>query len=435
MKTMIESIYRNCTTRTIAFPLIVAAGLLAGCEFDDPEATASLAAQPTDEHTAEEHASETLAGEQGPTVEEEHAHADEDEDHHELENVVDMSPAELEEFGIEVGTAQAGALSLTKAFPGEIKVNEERYAHVVARVSGVAASVSASVGERVEAGDVMAVLESRDLAAATAAYLGARQRQELSQATFEREERLYEREISPERKFLEARQALGEVRIDVEATRQALRALGLSNETIEELPDAPDAARYQYLLTAPIDGVVIERHLTRGEAVEADTEAFEIADLSDVWVDLSIYQEDLDVVREEQGVVISAGGHSESGTISYVRPIVGENTRTALARVVLPNPHGRWRPGMFVSGSISIDRVDAPVVIPKSAVQTIDSLPVVFVRTADGFRPRPIVTGDEGERQIAVLEGLTVGEDYVTAGAFTLKAQLDKGSFEDGHSH
>ena len=91
---------------------------------------------------------------------------------------------------------------------------------------------------------------------------------------------------------------------------------------------------------------------------------------------------------------------------------------------------------MFVSGAISVDdRVEAPVVIPKAAVQTIDSQTVVFVSTAEGYRPRPIGTGEESEQLVAVTEGLTPGEAYVSGGAFTLKAQLDKGSFEAGHSH
>lgn len=363
----------------------------------------------------------------------ESAHAD--DQHQAPTNLVHLDSDQLEALGIETATAGPGTLRITKSFPGEVGINQERYAHVVARVAGVAISVRASVGEQVKAGETLAILESRDLAQTTAAYLGAREQTRLAQDQFERMDRLYQQGIATESEHLRARQALSEARIKTQASRHALLALGFSASWIEELPNKPDASRFRYPLKAPISGSVIQRHLTRGEAVDADSEAFEIADLSEVWVDLDIFQQDMAQVREGQIATISAGATASTGTIIYVRPIVGEQTRAALARVVLDNPVGDWKPGMFVSGSITLDKLHADTLIAQSAIQIVDDHPVVFVRTDEGFRLQRVTLGTKGEHQVAVREGLTAGDVYASSGTFTLKAELAKGSFEAGHEH
>lgn len=351
------------------------------------------------------------------------------------EDVVRLASAELEEFGVEVRTAGPGEMRVEKTYPGEIRVNEDRYAHVTPRVPGVVRSVHASLGERVQVGGMMAVLESRELADVKSGYLAAVERVDLALANFQREERLFEKKISSEQEYLEARQALAEMRIELRSAEQKLRALGFSEAYIEELPKESETSLTLYPLTAPFTGTVIEKHIAQGEALEADAEAFEVADLSAVWVDLSIYQRDMGLIQEGQEVVISAGDHQERGTISYVRPIVGENTRTALARVVLPNPHGRWKPGMFVNGLISVDAREAPIVVPKSALQTINEQSVIFVRTEEGFVPRPVTVAEENSDQVSIATGLTQGETYVSAGGFALKSELQKSEMSAGHAH
>ena len=192
-----------------------------------------------------------------------------------------------------------------------------------------------------------------------------------------------------------------------------------------------------YPLTAPISGSVIEKHIVVGEAVEAATEAFEVADLSTVWADLSVYQRDLGTVREGQEVVIDAGAGQPRtrGTISYVRPIVGEETRTAIARTVVPNPAGRLRPGQFVTGLLTINAVEVAVLIPATALVDVEGRTVVFVQTEEGFKPRAVQAGDRAGGQVAISSGLEPGERYVASGVFALKAELGKSELEGGHAH
>jgi cobalt-zinc-cadmium efflux system membrane fusion protein len=154
-------------------------------------------------------------------------------------------------------------------------------------------------------------------------------------------------------------------------------------------------------------------------------------------VDLSVYQKDLPYIRKGQEAVISAGrGIPDArGRIAYIGPLVGEETRTALARVVLLNPQGYWRPGLFVNASVAVEEAEVPLLVRKSAVQDIDKQTCLFVRTVEGFEVQLIEVGREDETHVEIISGLEVGQIYVAEGAFTLKAQLARGSFGHGHVH
>ena len=185
-----------------------------------------------------------------------------------------------------------------------------------------------------------------------------------------------------------------------------------------------------------ISGTVIEKHITLGEAVGREGPAFVIADLSSVWADLTVYQRDLDRVHVGQSVDIYVGHELRTrGTISYVTPIVDEQTRTATARIVLVNSRGEWRPGMFVTARIIVSDASVPVAVTRTALHTLEGQTVVFVESEEGFVPRPVEIGRMDGDSVEVLEGLVAGESYVSAGGFTLKAELGKAAFGDGHGH
>jgi RND family efflux transporter MFP subunit len=181
-----------------------------------------------------------------------------------------------------------------------------------------------------------------------------------------------------------------------------------------------------YALRAPFSGTIIERHITLGEKLGDDTNVFTIADLTTVWVNLSAYQKDLPYLRQGQDVVVSAGGKvpDAKATIAFVAPIVDEKTRTALVRVVLPNPDGQWRPGLFVDATVVAGKSAAGVLVPKAAVQQVENRTVVFVPTAEGYEATPIKVGRSSKTHVEVLSGLAAGNRYVADGAFELKAKL-----------
>jgi cobalt-zinc-cadmium efflux system membrane fusion protein len=318
--------------------------------------------------------------------------------------------------------------------PGVVTLNMDRRVHVVSRIPGIVRESRKNLGDPVRAGEVMAVIDSRELADAKAAYLAARERLSLAESTFAREKDLWEKKISPEQDYLTAQQALAEARIEHQVAAQKLRALGLAEAAVQQLSSRASVPLTRYEVVAPLAGTVIEKHMTIGEVLKDDTEAFVVADLSTVWVDLNVPVNDLLLVRKGQRVVVEAGAAMQAeGTVSYVSPVVSEETRTAVTRVVLPNPDGRWRPGLFVTATIAVGDTPVSLLIPKTAIQTVDGQPSVFVQTPQGFAPRPVTLGRANETQVEITAGLQVGERYAATETFVLKADLGKGTASHDH--
>jgi len=192
-----------------------------------------------------------------------------------------------------------------------------------------------------------------------------------------------------------------------------------------------------YEVKSLIKGEVIDMHLTRGEVIADGDHTFIIADLSKVWVNLSVYQKDLPDIQLGQKVYISAGPNTKEieGKISYISPVVDEKTRTATARVVLNNSDGYWRPGLFVSGKVIIGDETVSVFVPKTALENFENRTVVFVKHKEGFEPQPVTVGRSNTKAVEIVAGLKPGQNYVSKGGFTLKAELQKEAFGEGHEH
>ncbi len=383
---------------------------------------------------------ENAASKSGHVKKESHGEGDEDHgerNEHENEKIVRLSESELEEFGVEMDVAGPGELEIRINLPGEVVFNENRLAHIVPRVPGVAIEARKNVGDRVRKNETLAVLESRELANAKAELLTARARKALATANYSREKDLWEKKITSEQEYISAKQALAEAEIELRSAELKLHALGFSEKYIKNLSPHPDATFTRYEIVSPFDATVIEKHITIGEMFGENKTVFVIADLSSVWVNLSVYQKDLSFVEKGQPVIIVAGhGIADAkGAISFVKPIVGEDTRTAVARVVLSNESGKLRPGLFVTGSVLTGKIKVPLLVPKTAIQIIDDNKTVFVKTKEGFEARQVKTGRSNQTKVEITSGLEPGEKYAAAGAFTMKAQLSKSSFGDGHGH
>ena len=185
---------------------------------------------------------------------------------------------------------------------------------------------------------------------------------------------------------------------------------------------------------------MIKKDITLGEELKEDTVAFIIADLSTVWADLSIYQKDLTFVREGQEVLISAGRDipDTKGKIAYISPIINEETRTAIARVILSNPEGHWRPGLFVTAQFIGEGIPVKTLVAKSALQTLGDKTCVFIyHPGEGFEPQEITVGLTNKTHAEIISGLKAGQRYVTKGAFDLKAKMVTSTLggHAGHGH
>ncbi len=359
-------------------------------------------------------------------------------DDHEAERVIHIEGADLERLGIEIATAGPGRLAVTVELPGEVQVNGDRMAHVAPRVGGVVREVKVSLGDNVRKGQLLAILSSRELADAKATYLAAAERLRMADATFSREERLWKGKISSEQDYLDARRDRAEGRIEFRAAQQKLLALGVPADEIERLPDSHEIALTDYRLLSPFDGTVIDRHITLGETVAAEDPVFTVADLSSVWIDLSVYQREIGAIRSGQSVRVETHQGDEAElVIDFVQPLVGEETRTALARIIAPNTDGHWHPGCFVTAKVTTEAsTELAVVVPNTAViRMSDGDDVVFVVNGDGFVPEVVELGLRSGNSVAIESGLEPDDRYVVRGGFSLKAELGKSSFGDGHGH
>lgn len=365
---------------------------------------------------------------------EEAAHADEHaprpttaaEEAHGLRRL-HMTDAQLARSGIEVLTAEPVRLRSALSLIGEIRFNEDRMVHVVPRLSGVVQAVAAGAGDRVSKGQLLATISSQALSDQRSELLAARKRLTLAHAGFAREKKLWEARISAEQDYLKARSELQEAEIAVDNAAQKLSSLGGERWQGKALT--------RYDLLAPIDGVVIEKHIALGEAIKDDASVFVIADLSTVWAEMAIYAKDLNAVRPGQSATVKATAFDaeSSGTVSYVGPLLGEQTRTAKARLVLPNPDGAWRPGLPVTVEVTTHEFEAPIAVSVEALQTLDESTVVFVRHEEAFEPRPVRVGRSDGRWVEILSGLRAGERYAARDSFLVKAELAKA--DASHEH
>jgi cobalt-zinc-cadmium efflux system membrane fusion protein len=345
---------------------------------------------------------------------------------HDEEGKLELSAEQISAAGIELAVSASRPMSTSVTFPGEIRFDEDRTTHVVPRVSGIVEEVKVDLGQSVKKGQVLAVIASQQISDQRSELNAAQRRLELARLTMQREKKLWEDKISAEQDYLLARQAYQEADISFSNGRQKLSAIGASLK--------PSAGN-RYELIAPFDSVVIEKHLAIGEVVNESSTAFTLSDLSRVWATFGVAPRDLNKVVVGRSVTVSAPDLNAQveGRISYVGSLLGEQTRAAAVRVVLANPEGAWRPGLFVSVDVTADKANAAVSLPESAIQSIEDKTSVFVRNDEGFELRPVKVGRRDGGYVEIVQGLAPGTQVAAAGSFTLKSELGKGSAE--HSH
>ena len=423
----------NYKKTILLIPIILAAGILATVVFNLDRAH--------DDHDKDDPAHVETHDDHDDHDKDESAHGDEDgdDDAHEEEGAIELTQEQIKEIGIELAIATGGNIDVYVNLSGEVAVNADTMAHIVPRVSGVVAEVKKKLGDTVKTDEVMAVIRSRNLADAKAGYLAAIERYDLAKTIFEREEKLWKEKISSEQDYLDAKKSFAEAKIQMRNVEQKLHALGFTEDYLKKLSSAQHSQLTIFEITAPFGGTVIDKHITLGEVVSNDADVFIVADLSTVWIDLHVYPKDLMKVKKGQRVIISAGQTipDAENVISYVGPVVGTESRTALARVVLPNPAGLFRPGLFITASVAIDRVQADVIVPKDAVQTIEGRKCVFTRDEHGFEPRFVNLGQSDSDFVQIISGLTPKQQYVTKGAFELKSIIATSTLDShaGHGH
>ncbi|OQY07181.1 MAG: hypothetical protein B6I25_02375 [Planctomycetales bacterium 4572_13] len=355
------------------------------------------------------------------------------------EQVIELTAEEIREIGLKTAIAGSGTIDTYIALAGEIRVNQDRMAHVVPRIEGVVTEVKKKLGDTVKAGEVIAVIESKELTDVKAEYLAAVERYEMATLSFDREEQLWKEKISSEQDYLDKKQALTEAGIDKRVAEQKLHAIGFDASYLKKLFSEPEQLLTRFEIKAPFEGTIIEKHIVLGELVGTESVVYIIADLSSVWVDLQVYPKDLKHIRKGQKVIVSADSEipDTGGVISYVGPVVGAESRTALARIVLANQSGVIRPGLFISAQVAVSKTQATVVVPKDSIQSIEGEKCVFTKDRHGFEPVFVEIGLANTSHVEIISGLIAGQEYVVKGAFTLKSKIITSTLggHAGHGH
>lgn len=332
---------------------------------------------------------------------------------------VAMSEAQVKANGIAIDTAGPAMIRERLHLPAQIKVNAERTVALAAPAGGIVQSVPVSVGTPVRKGQPLLVIQSPAVAQWRAEYGSAQQRLKLARTIHRREKTLWEEGISARQDMEAAEAALREAEIIAQAAGQRLGALGIA---------AGDRVSGSVTVRAPLDGVVVDKPVVAGQAVDGVGTLLTIADLSQVWVEAAVPAESLAQVATGMPakVSVNAAPRQLDGMVSFVGPILGEATRMATARVALPNPGLRLRPGMLATVDLLGQQASMPVTVASDAIQTIHERSVVFVRTATGFQPRNVTLGRSDGKRTEIVDGLAAGTHYAAGGSFLLKADLGK---------
>ena len=188
-----------------------------------------------------------------------------------------------------------------------------------------------------------------------------------------------------------------------------------------------------YPITAPFDGVVLARNTNVGDVAEAGA-LFELADPSQVWIDLRAIGTDADILEPGQSVRIrSATGRAETeATIGRLLPVAGSG-QSVIARVSIPNPDGRWRPGMTVAAEVTVGSREVPLAVKESGLQRFRDFTVVFAQIDETYEVRMLELGDRDGEYVEVLGGLKPGTQYVAEQSFLIRQDVEKSGASRDH--
>lgn len=325
-----------------------------------------------------------------------------------------------------VATITTSGLMVT----GTITYDANRVSHVGSRTEGRVVALRAELGERVRAGQTLALLESPTVGQIRAEEREAEELVRIAEENFAREQRLAAQGISSRKELLQAEAELRRMQASLRSAQTRLRVLGAGHGT-----------GGQFTVTAPFAGQVVVRDASIGEMADPADTLFTVADLSRVWIELNIFERDLVRVHVGQSVAVSTSAYPDrvfQGRIVFVGSILNPENRTVAARVEIPNADGALKPGMFATANIQVG-AGGPVVVvvPQDAVQEVEGRKVVFVPgdSAGEFRPQPVEIGDpiDGGR-VTIRSGLAPGARIVARGAFALRSELAKSEMgEPGH--
>lgn len=322
--------------------------------------------------------------------------------------------------GVEVQPVAVGGLASEIVAQATVTAEPTGEATLTARAAGSVARISKRLGDPVRAGEVLALVESREAAQIAADRRAGAAKADLARKVLAREQRLYEQKVSP-RQDLETAQA--ELASAEAEARRAQVAAGAADVTSD--------GRYLAVIS-PISGRVTAMTASLGAYVQPETELFRVADPSKVQVEASVTGADAQRTAPGDTALLElSNGEIRTALVRSVTPSLNQETRAATV-VLAPSSNAGLQPGQPLRVRITSRRTaSSGIVIPEEAVQTLNGHDVVFVRTPKGFRVQTVTIGQRSSGRLEIRAGLTGGQSIAVKNAFLLKAELGKGSEEE----
>jgi cobalt-zinc-cadmium efflux system membrane fusion protein len=347
-------------------------------------------------------------------------------------NAVTLDREAMGESGFKVEPVRRQMFRSHRDFPGTIELNQRQVANITTLVRGRATEVYADLGQEVQAGTVLAVLDSPELGNAQAALLKAQATLYVTRRAYERARVLVKEKVIP---LAEGQRREGDMLRAQAETREAcerLRLMGMGDAQIKRLVH-DKSIRSQVEIKAPFHGFVIARNIAIGEVVETTEVVFVVANVSRMWVIADIPENDVPFLPRlgtplAESVEARLPSYPDTvfhGTITYIGNVVDPITRTLRIRLELPNPEFKLKAEMYAMIRFYSEPEENVLVLPESAVQSRQEERFVFVQTAPRtFQMRLVEVGESNGEVIKILKGLQEGEGVVTKNAFTLKSEL-----------
>ncbi|MEP9410979.1 MAG: efflux RND transporter periplasmic adaptor subunit [Candidatus Brocadia sp.] len=330
-------------------------------------------------------------------------------------------------------------IEVTHKATGEVGPNRDRFVIVSPRISGVVKELFVDWGDRVKKGQKLAVLDSIELGEVRANYKKAMAVLRMAKKNYSREKTLYRQKISSTKHFLEAENAYEQAQIELKALKEKLMLMGQQEDDILDI--AEDRISSLFILTAPFDGIVVEKSAAIGELKNAFSPVVTISDLTNLWVWFDIYEKDIPVVKKGSRVMVSVAscpGEQFDGLVTYVGVTVDEKTRTVKVRAEVDNRHEKLKPGMFARVLIlhQSETMNNFPAVPEETIQIEGQKHFVFIPLNEGyFLKRDVTLGARVNGYVKVISGLNKNDRVVVRGGFLLKSEIMKEKFGEGCVH
>ncbi|MDA0670454.1 MAG: efflux RND transporter periplasmic adaptor subunit [Proteobacteria bacterium] len=335
-------------------------------------------------------------------------------------NEVKASDEMLQQIKIQQATKIPIKRSLD--IPGSIEVKQNLLARIGSPVKGRIIEISGMLGQTVKQGDILALINSIELAQQQLNYIKSVQMVELKTKAYERAVLLFDADVVSEAQKLERKTELSAAKAEMEASKDQLFVMGM---TLKEIEDIQSETQIDAItsIVAKIDGKIIKKNVNVGQVVEPTEDIFTIAKLSEVWGVAQVPERQIGFLKEGDDILIDVPAYEEKhveGKISYLGDIVDPVTRTVIIRTEIDNSHGLLKPDMLITMKVSGKEVEK-VGVPVNAIVSIDDIPNVFIKIADNkFLLRPVTLGIKNKEFIHIEDGLMEGEEVVIDGAFHL---------------